>query len=122
MNCLARNPWPGNVRELSNLLERLAVLFPEQTVTADDLPERYRNRGAAGWVGSGVSIAPSPATVAEAEPFVVVPLARVEDSLAALDVTEIMEIVEIDAAEAGNEAEDVVDATLPRGGIDLKNH
>jgi len=37
MNCLARNPWPGNVRELSNLLERLAVLFPEQTISADEL-------------------------------------------------------------------------------------
>ena len=33
MNCLARNRWPGNVRELSNLLERLAILFPEQTIT-----------------------------------------------------------------------------------------
>jgi sigma-54 specific flagellar transcriptional regulator A len=61
MNCLARNPWPGNVRELSNLLERLAVLFPEQTISADDLPERYRNRGAAAWIGSGVSVAASPA-------------------------------------------------------------
>jgi sigma-54 specific flagellar transcriptional regulator A len=42
MNCLARNPWPGNVRELANLLERLAILFPAQTITGADLPERYR--------------------------------------------------------------------------------
>jgi sigma-54 specific flagellar transcriptional regulator A len=58
MNCLARNPWPGNVRELANLLERLAILFPEQTVTADDLPERYRIKGTTGWFGSGMRIAP----------------------------------------------------------------
>ncbi|HWJ33805.1 MAG TPA: sigma-54 dependent transcriptional regulator [Steroidobacteraceae bacterium] len=120
MNCLARNPWPGNVRELSNLLERLSVLFPEQTVTAEDLPERYRNRGAAGWVGSGVSIAPSLAAVAAAETCVV-PVALVEDSLDTLSVTEMLEIAEIDVG-AGAEEEEVVDATLPRGGIDLKNH
>jgi sigma-54 specific flagellar transcriptional regulator A len=34
--------WPGNVRELSNLIERLAVLHPRATVTAMDLPQRYR--------------------------------------------------------------------------------
>jgi sigma-54 specific flagellar transcriptional regulator A len=58
MNSLARNPWPGNVRELANLLERLAILFPEQTVTASDLPERYRNKGAMGWFASGLRIKP----------------------------------------------------------------
>src|SRR5258708_11928379 len=65
MNCLARNPWPGNVRELSNLLQRLAILFPEQTVTAADLPERYRNEGTNGWFASGLRIVP-PATAAAA--------------------------------------------------------
>jgi sigma-54 specific flagellar transcriptional regulator A len=112
MNCLARNPWPGNVRELSNLLERLSVLFPEQTVTADDLPERYRNRGAAGWAGSGVSVA------------CVAPVAFVEDS-DALSVSEMLEIVGAEdgiAADAAENAGAVPDAELPRGGIDLKNH
>jgi len=32
------------VRELSNLLERLAVLFPQQMIGADDL-HGYRHRG-----------------------------------------------------------------------------
>src|SRR5271155_4156063 len=64
MNCLARNPWPGNVRELANLLERLAILFPERTVTAADLPERYRNKVTTTWFGSGVRFAP-PAPAAE---------------------------------------------------------
>ncbi|MEQ9252579.1 MAG: sigma-54 dependent transcriptional regulator [Algiphilus sp.] len=34
--------WPGNVRELANLIERLAVTCADGTVTADDLPLRYR--------------------------------------------------------------------------------
>jgi sigma-54 specific flagellar transcriptional regulator A len=123
MNCLARNPWPGNVRELSNLLERLSVLFPEQTVTADDLPERYRNRGAAGWAGSGVSVAQSLAAVAAAEPCVA-PVAFIEDS-DALSVSEMLEIVGAEdgiAADAAENSGAVPDAELPRGGIDLKNH
>ncbi|MCX7014834.1 MAG: sigma-54 dependent transcriptional regulator, partial [Candidatus Sumerlaeota bacterium] len=32
---LLRHDWPGNVRELQNLLERLMVLEPEDTITAD---------------------------------------------------------------------------------------
>jgi sigma-54 dependent transcriptional regulator, flagellar regulatory protein len=59
MNCLARNAWPGNVRELANLLERLAILFPEQCIGAADLPERYRGKDVNGWFGSGVRVAPS---------------------------------------------------------------
>ena len=39
---LAGCRWPGNVRELSNLLERLAILYPGQIVGAQDLPDRYR--------------------------------------------------------------------------------
>jgi sigma-54 specific flagellar transcriptional regulator A len=46
MFCLACNRWPGNVRELSNLLERLAILFPGQLIGAADLPSRYRDAGA----------------------------------------------------------------------------
>ena len=36
--------WPGNVRELTNLLERLAILFGEQVVTAADLWQHMNNR------------------------------------------------------------------------------
>ena len=39
---LARYPWPGNVRELSNLVERLAILYPDGKITLDMLPEKYR--------------------------------------------------------------------------------
>ena len=131
MNCLARNRWPGNVRELANLLERLAILFPEQTITADDLPERYRMTGTGNWFGSGVRIVPSLKSVGDSGRSVgdsgrsvsdsgrlvsdsgwsvsdsgpsVMPVALDEE---ALDVAEVLE-----TAESG----------LKSGGIDLKDH
>lgn len=39
---LSQYSWPGNVRELSNLIERLAILFPRQSVRQRDLPAPYR--------------------------------------------------------------------------------
>ena len=96
MNCLARNRWPGNVRELANLLERLAILFPEQTIGADDLPERYRITGADSWFGSGVRITPPRL---ESEPAAcVAPVAQVTELRDSLQVTEILEGVPRDAA------------------------
>lgn len=35
-------PWPGNVRELSNLVERLAILFPNGIIEDKDLPRKFR--------------------------------------------------------------------------------
>jgi sigma-54 specific flagellar transcriptional regulator A len=127
MNCLARNPWPGNVRELSNLLERLAVLFPEQTISAEDLPERYRNQGAAAWIGSGVSVLPllaATAAVSVAQACAA-PVASIRDSIDFVDTASCIE-ARIEAREA-IEAEDAAAEagtaeTLPHGGIDLKNH
>ena len=37
---LQRYSWPGNVRELANLIERLGILYPNQTVEVSDLPEK----------------------------------------------------------------------------------
>jgi sigma-54 specific flagellar transcriptional regulator A len=34
--------WPGNVRELANLIERLAIIFPNAQVDVDDLPEKFK--------------------------------------------------------------------------------
>ena len=114
MNCLARNPWPGNVRELANLLERLAILFPEHTITADDLPERYRNTGAAGWFGSGMRVAPcaAPAPV---------------DELVEAGASAAVHASSVPTCGGAEDAELVVTAELsgfelPRGGIDLKDH
>jgi transcriptional regulator with PAS, ATPase and Fis domain len=35
-------PWPGNIRELENLIERLTILTPQDTVTLRDLPPSMR--------------------------------------------------------------------------------
>jgi two-component system, NtrC family, response regulator AtoC len=37
-------PWPGNVRELENLIERLTILSPQETVALHDLPESMYHR------------------------------------------------------------------------------
>jgi sigma-54 specific flagellar transcriptional regulator A len=94
MNCLARFPWPGNVRELSNLLERLAILYPDHTVGAAELPERYRGTEAGGWAGSDLRIvAPAEGDIGAAPAVPCTPaLAQSSDMI------------------------------LPRGGIDLKAH
>ncbi|MBN2383187.1 sigma-54-dependent Fis family transcriptional regulator [bacterium] len=34
---LQRYDWPGNVRELKNIIERLVILVPSETIGADDL-------------------------------------------------------------------------------------
>jgi DNA-binding NtrC family response regulator len=42
VDCLQAYPWPGNIRELENLVERLTVLSPRETVTIEDLPAKFR--------------------------------------------------------------------------------
>jgi sigma-54 specific flagellar transcriptional regulator A len=43
VTALAAYAWPGNVRELANLVERLAILYPNGVVDVHDLPEKYRS-------------------------------------------------------------------------------
>ncbi len=65
MQALRQYRWPGNVRELSNLVERLAILYPQSEVRAADLPEKYRGAapaeeaGVAGLPGWAEMAAPS---------------------------------------------------------------
>jgi sigma-54 specific flagellar transcriptional regulator A len=123
MNCLARNPWPGNVRELANLLERLAILYPEQTITASDLPERYRGTGAVGWFGSGVRIAPMASSVPNTASALLEQLLEAGESVnddTEDDDTATMEAV-IDQTEYAATT-GFMALALPRGGIDLKDH
>jgi sigma-54 specific flagellar transcriptional regulator A len=103
MDCLARNRWPGNVRELANLLERLAILFPAQIITAADLPDRYRSAAAVGWLGSEPRI--------DARPELIEGIATPQEP----------QLPEPGSGAAVYEMPDV-DAALPRGGIDLKDH
>ncbi len=41
MSALRAYSWPGNVRELANLIERLAILRPNELVRIEDLPAPY---------------------------------------------------------------------------------
>ena len=43
LRVLSGYTWPGNIRELSNLVERLAILYPEGEIGIDDLPAKYRD-------------------------------------------------------------------------------
>ena len=36
-------PWPGNIRELENLIERITILTPHETITLRDLPVNMRS-------------------------------------------------------------------------------
>ncbi len=42
LQALLRYAWPGNVRELRNVMERVAILWPAQTVEPAAFPERIR--------------------------------------------------------------------------------
>jgi sigma-54 dependent transcriptional regulator, flagellar regulatory protein len=98
LHCLAHNRWPGNVRELANLLERLAILYPDRTVSAADLPERYRTQGTGAWFGGDMRIdAPFAAPPSAAPPAA--ELGGTQDSTGLPD-----------------------ENLLKRGGIDLKDH
>ena len=44
VNVLSQYSWPGNVRELSNVIERLVILYPGQTVDVTELPEKILSR------------------------------------------------------------------------------
>ena len=107
MNCLARNRWPGNVRELANLLERLAILFPAQTITAADLPDRYRGSAARGMAGQRGAH-------------------RCTGQSLLVDAVNCRGTGELECRLQERESDAVVyemmDAELPRGGIDLKDH
>jgi len=60
VHALSTCHWSGNVRELSNLIERLAVLYPRALVTLADLPQRYRS-------GTAARARPAPALAVSTE-------------------------------------------------------
>jgi sigma-54 specific flagellar transcriptional regulator A len=127
MSCLSRNRWPGNVRELANLLERLAILFPAQTITAADLPDRYRNAAGMGWLGSELRIdarsgpVEAPVQTQECESDSEQPP---EPALALVSAGAGQEPVLERETERESDAVvyEMLDTALPRGGIDLKDH
>ncbi|HEX3603749.1 MAG TPA: sigma-54 dependent transcriptional regulator [Steroidobacteraceae bacterium] len=123
---LSRNRWPGNVRELANLLERLAILFPAQTITAADLPDRYRNGTGVGWLGSELRIearpepldAPAQSRESADEPE----SASGPDSALASGPCAQPQPERETERESDAVVYEMLDTSLPRGGIDLKDH
>jgi sigma-54 specific flagellar transcriptional regulator A len=131
MNCLARNPWPGNVRELANLLERLAILFPSQTITGADLPERYRSGSPERRVAPKVvsMIKPGAYDVDDVHGAGGLDSAdnvRTADDLRSDDEEladeEVCDLMEIAAPADAAQPYEIIDGRLPSGGIDLKDH
>ncbi|MDA9557527.1 sigma-54-dependent Fis family transcriptional regulator [Vibrio sp.] len=43
LDSLKEHQWPGNVRELANLIERMAILYPNSLLDVNHLPEKYRH-------------------------------------------------------------------------------
>jgi sigma-54 specific flagellar transcriptional regulator A len=46
MSALMNHDFPGNVRELENLVERLAILYPDEAISSRHLPGKYRQDSA----------------------------------------------------------------------------
>lgn len=46
--------WPGNARELRNVIERMAILTPGDTLTEESVPLEMRARGEAGGAATSV--------------------------------------------------------------------
>lgn len=44
LNSLCKYKWPGNIRELSNLIERLTITHPNQSIDFIDLPDKYKDK------------------------------------------------------------------------------
>jgi two-component system nitrogen regulation response regulator NtrX len=44
MQAITEYPWPGNVRELKNLIERLVIMSPGNTITRNQLPQAIGNK------------------------------------------------------------------------------
>ncbi len=42
LEILMNHTWPGNVRELKNIIERLVITSPSDSITADDIPPLSR--------------------------------------------------------------------------------
>ncbi len=53
---LLKYSWPGNVRELENLIERLVVIVPGDSIEIEDLPVEFNAKGENQIIQPGVSL------------------------------------------------------------------
>lgn len=40
--CLINYNWPGNVRQLANLVERLRIMYPDQLISNEEIPQKFK--------------------------------------------------------------------------------
>ena len=67
INRLLAYAWPGNVRELENVIQRAVVLASDKTISAEHLPDDFRNTSI---VSDGIyGFIPPNATLAEMEHY-----------------------------------------------------
>lgn len=109
MDCLMRYRWPGNVRELSNLVERLAILFPDSKVRTADLPPRFTGEGATIMGDQAVSLGTQAASA-----FAPVPLGDTHGAA--------VRTRDIDFSEINSDVPVATPDLLGASGIDLRAH
>jgi two-component system, NtrC family, response regulator HydG len=51
LEAFRRYPWPGNIRELENVMERAVIVCQGNTITVENLPPAFKQRG--GFSGAG---------------------------------------------------------------------
>jgi PAS domain S-box-containing protein len=55
-DCLFAYSWPGNVRELENLMERLVVIVPNDSIHLEDLPAEFQSGAEMEAIHPGISL------------------------------------------------------------------
>ncbi len=81
IQALRNHPLPGNVRELENLVERLAILFPGETITNQKLPLRYQSESVISIPSSAAFAATAWQGQAAATPEPAVPVVDLQDGM-----------------------------------------
>jgi two-component system nitrogen regulation response regulator NtrX len=66
LGALSRLPWPGNVRELRNIMERLVIMTPGDTIELRHLPASLLEGLPAGAPAAAAEAPPEPRGLAEA--------------------------------------------------------
>ena len=94
LDAMMQYEWPGNIRELANLIERMAIIYPNERVGVDSLPIKFQQ-----YKVPGKTSAPAPADEMD-------------------DIAELLEKVEVNS----NPDNPPALAQLPTEGIDLKEY
>jgi two-component system nitrogen regulation response regulator NtrX len=66
LGALSRLPWPGNVRELRNIVERMVIMTPGDTIELRHLPASLLEGLPAGAPAAAAEAPPEPRGLAEA--------------------------------------------------------